>query len=238
MSARTRRTAGRTAGRTARRTAGLVPQLFDKDVARRVRLPYWLYLPDGYDPKGRPWPLVLFLHGAGERGDDLELLKKHGIPKLIAAGRKFPFVCVAPQCPAEWWWQPHELLALLDDLTASLAVDADRVYGTGMSMGGYGTWATALTEPRRFAAIAPVCGGGNPFLAGRIVRLPVWAFHGAMDEAVPLEESRKMVAALRSRNAREVRLTIYENLPHNCWDAAYDTAELYDWLLSHKRTAK
>jgi predicted peptidase len=130
------------------------------DTTVKVEMDYLLSLPKGYD-KQDSWPLVLFLHGAGERGDDLELVKKHGPPKLIGEGKDFPFIVVSPQCPKDVWWEPIELSALLDQVIKTHKVDQDRIYVTGLSMGGFGTWRLAAFTPDRFAAIAPICGGGE-----------------------------------------------------------------------------
>ncbi len=158
------------------RTGSQQPARLETQV--KVELSYLLYLPQDYDQR-ESWPLLLFLHGSGERGDNLELVKKHGPPKLVAEGRDFPFIIVSPQCPKDRWWEPIELLALLDDLAGKYKVDADRVYLTGLSMGGFGTWRLAFQAPERFAAIAPICGGGEKYWAKRMASLPVWAFHGA-----------------------------------------------------------
>ena len=155
---------------------------FAKTITKDLSLGYLLFLPEGYGEGGKKWPLMMFLHGAGERGSDLNLVKKHGPPRLIAEGRSFPFIIVAPQCPLERTWEPWLLTVLLDQITAAHAVDEDRVYVTGLSMGGFGTWGLATHAPDRFAAIAPICGGGYPYLGFRLRRLPVWAFHGALDE--------------------------------------------------------
>ena len=162
-----------------------------------VTLNYLLYLPKDYD-KQDAWPLVLFLHGAGERGDDLNLVKKHGPPKLIEAGKEYPFIVISPQCPKDnsWTWQLRELTALVDDATARHKVDKDRVYLTGLSMGGFGTWALAAYQPDRFAAIIPICGGGEQLMTRRLTHIPIWAFHGAKDPVVPLRRSEEMVQAL------------------------------------------
>lgn len=200
-----------------------------------VTLNYLLYLPENYDEQER-WPLLLFLHGAGERGDDLELVKTHGPPRLIAEGRQFPFIVVSPQCPADTWWEPIELLALIDAVSKQYHVDADRVYCTGLSMGGFGTWRLAAHAPERLAAIAPICGGGETHWAKRaaFVELPAWAFHGALDKAVPVERSEAMVAALKKAGG-EPKLTIYPDTPHDSWTETYNNPELYEWLLSHQR---
>lgn len=206
----------------------------DKQV--RVELNYLIYLPKDYDAK-KSWPLLLFLHGAGERGENLELVKKHGPPKLIAAGQEFPFIVVSPQCPKDRHWEPLELVALLDDLSSKYKVDDDRIYVTGLSMGGFGTWELAAYIPDRLAAIAPICGGGETFWARRFAHLPVWAFHGAKDTGVPLERSQKMVDELKKRGGNP-KLTIYPEAGHDSWTESYNNPKLYEWLLEQKRSPK
>lgn len=202
----------------------------------KVKLNYLLYLPKNY-AKQESWPLLLFLHGAGERGDNLELVKKHGPPKLIAAGRDFPFIVVSPQCPKERWWEPIELVAMLDEIGRKYKVDADRVYVTGLSMGGFGTWRLAAYVPHRLAAIAPICGGGEIYWTRRFAHLPVWAFHGAKDPGVPLERSRSMVESLKKRGGN-ARLTVYPDAGHDAWTETYNNPKLYQWLLKQKRSRK
>lgn len=199
----------------------------------QVQLGYLLYLPRDYD-KEKSWPLMLFLHGAGERGDDLELVKKHGPPKLIAAGKDFPFIVVSPQCPKGRWWEPMELVALLDEIGGKYKVDPDRIYVTGLSMGGFGSWRLAAYAPERLAAIAPICGGGETYWTKEFAHLPVWVFHGAKDTGVPLERSQAMVDALK-KSGGDPKFTIYPDAGHDSWTAAYDDPELYKWLLAQKR---
>lgn len=208
------------------------------------RLSYLLFLPEGYglDPDQR-WPMILFLHGAGERGNDLNLVKKHGIPKVAERRPGFPFVCVSPQCPADSWWseQREVLIALLDHVLAEYRVDPQRVYLTGLSMGGFGTWDLATRYPEYFAAIAPICGGGPahfgfPQRVAALKEVPVWAFHGAKDPVVPVEESIKLVDALKGYGG-DARLTIYPEAGHDSWTATYDNQELYDWFLSHRKVS-
>jgi predicted peptidase len=216
---------------------GQSEQMLEKQVTKNVSLRYLLYLPEGYgQQKGQKWPLMLFLHGAGERGNDINLVKKHGPPKLIDQGKEFPFIVVAPQCPSESWWteQLDALTALLDDVQAKYAVDPDRVYVTGLSMGGFGTWALACQYPERFAAIAPICGGGEWFLTSRLKNVPVWAFHGAKDPVVALRESTEMVEALKKAGG-DVQLTVYPEAQHDSWTESYSNPKLYEWFLSHKR---
>jgi predicted peptidase len=198
-----------------------------------VELDYLLYLPNDYEQQ-ESWPLLLFLHGSGERGDDLELVKVHGPPKLIAAGHEFPMIVVSPQCPESQRWQAVTLSALLDDVVEKHRVDEDRIYVTGLSMGGFGTWALAAYSPGRFAAIAPICGGAETFWAKEMTNVPVWVFHGDQDEAVPVERTLQMVEALREKGA-EPRMTIYPGVEHDSWTQTYENPELYEWLLEHRR---
>jgi predicted peptidase len=207
------------------------------DAQVHVTLKYLVYLPADYDKQDK-WPLILFLHGAGERGDNLELIKRHGPPKLIAHGKQFPFIVVSPQCPKDHWWN-YELLtlsALLDEIVAKYKVDQDRVYLTGMSMGGFGTWALAGYTPHRFAAIIPICGGGEPLLTRVFKHTPVWAFHGGKDPIVPVKRSKELIDALQ-KSDDEAKLTIYPEAQHDSWTVTYDNPEIYEWLLKHKRQA-
>jgi predicted peptidase len=203
------------------------------DVQVRVQMDYLLYLPKDYD-KGEKFPLMLFLHGSGERGSDLQKVKVHGPPKLIAAGKDFPFIVVSPQCPDEASWENYQLIALLDDLEKKYKVDPDRIYVTGLSMGGYGTWRLAAAIPNRLAAIVPICGGGSTRSANRIAKLPIWAFHGARDTAVPLNNSLEMVDAV-NKEGGSAKLTIYPDAGHDSWTEAYENPKLYEWLLAQKR---
>lgn len=216
----------------------MLPRHFERPIRKIARLQYWLYLPPEFDEQSpRQWPLVLFLHGRGERGSDLELVKKHGLPRLIAAGQDFPFILAAPQCPGGAYW-PGEidaLNALLKELTASLPVDRQRIYATGLSMGGFGTWHLACAYPQWFAAVAPICGGGEPERAQRMKKVPAWVFHGGMDDIVPLGESERMVKALQAAGGT-VRLTVFMQARHDSWSAAYANPQLYEWLLSQKKS--
>ncbi len=198
-----------------------------------VTLDYLLALPKDYDTQEK-WPLVLFLHGAGERGPELEKVKVHGPPKLVEEGKEFPFILLSPQCPNEQWWQPTELVALLDDISEKYKVDQDRIYVTGISMGGFGTWSLVHYAPSRFAAIAPICGGGVPYWAKSFSHVPAWVFHGAKDNVIPVQFSQDMVTALEKANG-DVRLTIYPEANHDSWTETYNNDKLYEWLLSHKR---
>lgn len=208
---------------------------------REIKLDYLLALPKDYDSQDS-WPLVLFLHGAGERGNDLNRVKVHGPPKLVEAGKEFPFILVSPQCPNEpqgsggrrrgGWWEPVALTAMLDDIVARHKVDRNRIYVTGLSMGGFGTWNLAAHTPYRFAAIAPICGGGDPRTCERIAGIPAWVFHGGKDNVVPLDRSQQMVDALKAAG-NDAKFTIYPDAGHDSWTETYDNPEFYEWLLSH-----
>lgn len=212
-----------------------INKLMRRRVTRTVSSRYLLYLPAAYRQNRRQrWPLLLFLHGAGERGSDLTQVKKHGPPKFLDERPDFPFIVVSPQCPAGEWWDTTVLSALLDEIIAKYRVDEDRVYVTGLSMGGFGTWMLASCEPWRFAALVPICGGGNPLLAHKIKHLPIWVFHGAKDPVVPLARSEEMVAALRALGAN-VRFTVYPDAGHDSWTETYNNPALYDWLLQQRR---
>jgi predicted peptidase len=207
----------------------------DREIKVRARIDYLLFLPENYDKSDQKWPLMLFLHGAGESGKDLAKVKVHGPPKIVEARKDFPFIVVSPQSPGRGW-DVNVLNALIDEVVEKYRVDKDRIYLTGLSMGGYGTWALAVAFPGRFAAIAPICGGGNPVEASKLKDMPIWAFHGAKDSVVPLQRSQEMVSAIERAGNKDVKLTVYPEADHDSWTVTYNTQELYDWLLEHKRT--
>ncbi len=211
----------------------------DVRIVKQVHLNYLLFLPEGYeDDPDKDWPLVFFLHGAGERGDDLEQLKIHGIPKVVEARPDMPFVAVSPQCPAEEWWpaKVEELTTLLDHILARYRVDERRVYLTGISMGGYGSWSLAVAQPDRFAALVPICGGlmGPPVLVRRLADVPIWVFHGEKDPVVDIEESQRLVDELEEAGGN-VRFTAYPDAEHDSWTRTYENEELYEWMLAQRR---
>ena len=206
------------------------------DTTVRVQMDYLLYLPKDYESQDK-WPLMLFLHGAGERGDDLVKVKKHGPPKLISQGKSFPCIVVSPQCNEGFWWEPTELTVLLDAIEDQYKVDPERIYVTGLSMGGFGTWRLAAYRPERFAAIAPICGGGEPYWARTIKHLPTWAFHGAKDLVVPVERSEQMVKALQKEGG-EPKFTVYPEADHDSWTETYEKPEFYEWMFQQRRESK
>jgi predicted peptidase len=226
-----------------------------RGVNRPAGYSYLLSLPPGPDAgaAGRR-PLLLFLHGIGERGTEVWRVALQGLPKLLHGqpgltaaeqqiGREVAaqFIVVAPQCPRDEVWDSTALLALLDEADREFQPDPARIYVTGLSLGGYGTWRLGMRQPGRFAAIAPICGGGS--IADittalrtdpvALQRLPVWAFHGAKDRVVPPGESARMVAALKAAGLAEVKYTLYPEAEHDSWSETYANQELYSWLLAH-----
>lgn len=278
-------------GRTG---AHLVRRRHDSKVTRTSR-EYFVYLPVGYQSEtGRKWPVILFLHGGGERGDggeDLKYALRYGpLMEAWTQGRDLPFIIINPQMPRfeptpadrpplaerssegvpprrdygdrpeppmarlaassapsaegnpypEWMRWPSledELLAMVDDTLSTYRADAKRVYVTGLSYGGYGTWFLGTRHPQRWAAIAPVCGGGDPKIVGRLAddKLPVWIFHGGRDTVVPPSRSLEMAVAIEAAGHPEVRLTVHEDLGHNVWTRVYEGQDLYSWFLEHRR---
>ncbi|MBI5387016.1 MAG: prolyl oligopeptidase family serine peptidase [Verrucomicrobia bacterium] len=218
--------------------------MFEKTITKTVRANYLLFLPKDYDAKsGKRWPLLLFLHGAGERGTNLWKIAVHGPPKIVKDKPEFPFITVSPQCPNGETWSSDLLMNLLDNVIDQYAVDTNRVYLTGLSMGGFGTWTLGTQYPERFAAIAPICGGGEwvrVVLAGgrkltALKSLGVWAFHGAKDPVVRLEESERMVEAFKKAGCTDVKLTVYPEAQHDSWTESYNNPALYEWFLQHQR---
>lgn len=209
----------------------LTNQQFTGVFQKAVSLKYLLYLPKNYENLDKH-PLLLFLHGAGERGDNLELVKTHGPAKLIKQGKEFPFIIVSPQCPLNQRWNVDDLIALLDEVIKKYNVDENRIYVTGLSMGGNGTWKLAAEIPNRLAAIVPICGWGDPFAAMLSGKLPVWVFHGAKDQVVPISSSEMMVETMKRLGA-EVKFTVYPEANHDAWTETYNNPEVYEWLLQH-----
>ena len=206
----------------------------EKEIIVNVKLQYLVYLPPTYSEDNENWPLVLFLHGAGERGNDLNFVNRNGPTKLVEEGKDFPFIMISPQCPLGQRWEARELSTLLDEVEKNYRVDKNREYVTGLSMGGEGTWKLIMAEPDRFAAAVPVCGRtGSSYLdACKLKDLPLWVFHGAMDDVVSLDESVRMVKALELCG-NDVKFTVYPKANHNAWDETYNNEELYKWLLKH-----
>jgi predicted peptidase len=206
---------------------------FEARITVTAKTDYLLFLPRDYAKSKQRWPLMLFLHGSGESGSDLAKVKTHGPAKLVEDRPDFPFIVVSPQNSGRGW-NPDTLNALLDRIVSKYRVDKRRIYLTGLSMGGYGTWTLAAEHPERFAAAVPICGGGNPKDAALLARLPIWAFHGALDTKVPVARTRDMVAAVKAAGGN-IRYTEYPQAGHDCWTETYANPELYTWLLEHHR---
>lgn len=197
---------------------------------------YAQYLPKDYN-ETKKYPIVFFLHGAGERGEDLDIACRHGYMKHVReSGKDYPFIIIAPQCPEKKYWgcYTESLLAFMDEICRTLSVDLDRVYLTGLSMGGTGTWMLAMADPERFAAIAPVCGSGIYWNTGYVANLPIMMYHGDCDETVPVQESISMLKSINNRGGN-AQIKICYGVKHNAWDTAYAGDELAHWLLSHKK---
>lgn len=195
---------------------------------------YLIFTPGNYKIDGDGFPLMIFLHGAGERGNDLEFVKRHGPPKIILKNPSFSFILVSPQCKAERTWVPDDVINLVNEIKSKLNVDETRIYLTGLSMGGFGTWGTAIEHPDVFAAIMPICGGSDPSGVCAMKDVPIWAFHGAKDNVVPIHRSEEMVDALKKCGGNPL-FTVYPNATHDSWTETYNNPEIYSWLLKHKK---
>jgi predicted peptidase len=194
---------------------------------------YTLFVPPEYKGK-RPYPLLVYLHGFGARGVDGSKPMTDGPGPFIQEGEKtFDMLVLFPQSETGSWEAEtadgQRVMAILEDVVQEYAIDCQRIYLTGTSAGGFGVWSLAARYPRQWAAIVPICGGGNPASAAAIKHLPCWCFHGACDDVIDVEQSRDMIEALRAAGASP-RYTEYPDVGHGCWSRAYDTPELWDWL--------
>ena len=197
-------------------------------------LKYVIRYPQGFS-ESEKYPVLLFLHGAGSRGDNLDNVIANPFFTLTDQHEQFPFVCVAPLCSKNTWFDLWEHLEKLVVEVSNLPfADKSRIYFMGASMGGYGTWQLAMSMPEYFAAIVPICGGGMYWNIGRIKDVPVWAFHGAKDTTVLVEESVKMVNALND-NGGNAKLTIYPENGHDAWSDTYSNPDVFAWLLQHTK---
>ena len=238
----------------SRATAGQTEHAMAVPVSGQ-KLGYWLHVPESDAPEGG-WPLLLFLHGAGERGTDLRSVKVHGPPRLVGKVKQLKgAVVISPQCPSDGWWRPEVVKALLDEVLKSQGekVDRRRLYCTGLSMGGYGTWSMIARYPGFFAAAAPICGGGDverlkvelehegapdfdiEALKKNAKALPIWVFHGAADTVVPQAESELLIDALKAAGSSSVKFTSYAGVGHNSWTKTYDDPAFYRWLFAQQR---
>ena len=213
---------------------------------------YRLMKPDNYDPQTK-YPLVLFLHGAGECGKDNEKQLVHGVAEFAKEGnrKKHPCFLIAPQCPnmklgwsdfrakpgtsAKGQSEPGRLaVELVESIQKEYSIDPNRLYITGLSMGGFGTWDIITRHPDMFAAAVPICGGGDPTKADKIAKLPIWVFHGGADNVVNPERSREMVEAIKKAGGN-AKYTEYPKVGHNSWVKAYQDADMHNWLFEQKR---
>jgi poly(3-hydroxybutyrate) depolymerase len=204
-------------------------KVFVQDVNENYN--YLVYKPQDYEKK-KDWPMILFLHGAGERGNDLEIVMTTALPQLLEAGKDLPFVVICPQCPKKQVWDEDKLSKLLDKAVEKYSIDKGRIYLTGISMGGYGSWSLGCAYPERFAAIAPICSGGSARQAAKLKDVPIWAFHGQMDEIVLPSESQDMVDAVNKASGN-AKITIYPDAGHDAWTRTYNNNELYEWFIEH-----
>ena len=226
-----------------------------------VEYHFRVFTPKGWSKK-KKWPIMLFLHGAGERGDDNLAQTKVGIgPAILRQRDTLPFIVVMPQCPRNGWWTEPDMqaqaLKALDQTIKEFNGDPKKTYLTGLSMGGYGSWLIAANNPSMFAALAVVCGGVRPppgvnvprpgngvpasadpygEVAAKVGKTPVWVFHGGADPVVPVSESRKMVEAIKAAGG-SVRYNEYEGVGHNSWDKAYGEPDIFQWMLAQKLKA-
>ncbi len=204
--------------------------------ASGLEFDYLIYQPQ--KPAATPLPLLIFLHGSGERGTDLELLKCHSVPKLADAPEfDLPAIVVCPQINSQtdiWSYNLDKLAHFVKELIDRYPVDPNRVSLTGISIGGYGTWEAATRYPELFAAIAPVCGGGHPFRASFLKQVKIRAFHGTADSVVPPHCSTDMVEAVNAAGG-QAELTLYHGVGHNAWDPAYSQSDVLSWLIAQKR---
>ncbi len=204
--------------------------------ARGHERAYVVYVPRGYTPD-KAWPLIMFLHGAGERGDDGLLQSEVGIGRAIRRHEEwFPCIVIMPQCPKEVWWDKtfEDIDTALADTLKAYTIDPKRVYLTGLSMGGYGTWMLGPDRLDTYAALIPICGGGKTEDAAKLAKVPIWAFHGADDSTVPVKASREMIEAIKKAGGT-IKYTEFPGVQHNSWDHAYDDPDTIKWLLKQHK---
>ena len=207
-----------------------------KEIYGKSEFDYLLYLPTNYDGN-RKYPLIVFLHGAGERGDNLATLKRHSVPKIFDGEADKCAIAVSPQCKTGKTWSsdPEKVHRFISDIMREYAVDKDAVSITGVSMGGFGTWQIIADYPELFAAAAPICGGGMAWRSDVIADMPIRIYHGEIDDTVDIFYSKDMYRALKAHNAADVRFFLYPNVGHDVWNIAYEQTDLIDWLISKRR---
>ena len=204
---------------------------------KSTQLNYILTSPDDVK-KGEKLPLIVFLHGAGERGNDINQVNIYCVPKLFTKNPQHKGLRVytlSPQCPLDTTWIDYkkELMALIDDVILQNNIDKKRVALCGISMGGFGTWEMALTYSSRFYKIAPLCGGGMNWRAWAL-KMPIRVYHGLLDNVVPISQSQAMVDSVKAQGGK-IEFTVYEDLSHNCWDRAFEETDLIEWLADYNK---
>ena len=192
------------------------------------------YLPKDYSVQNSTkYPVLIFLHGSGERGTDISKVSIHGPPRLAREGKDFPFIIISPQLPEGALWENGKLDSTLKRALEGLNFDSSKIYLTGLSLGGMGTFAWANERPKLFAAIAPVCGMANPMDAITLKDVPIWAFHGAKDDVVPYQGSAFIIETIKDLGGTKAKISIYPEANHDSWTQTYNNPELYSWMLSH-----
>jgi predicted peptidase len=201
-------------------------------IETKVDMKYLLYLPKAYDTDTSAYfPLLLFLHGSGESGDNIEKVKTHGPPKLIANGMEFPFIVLSPQNPdINKLWDENAVISLLDNIQKNYRVDPKRIHIAGLSRGAYGVWQVAIQNPARFASLTAICGVAPGYYVKWLKDMPIWVFHGEDDNVIPISESDNVVRELKA-NGQNVRFTRYPNTGHDAWTKTFDNPELFKWML-------
>lgn len=218
-------------------TPGMHARLYARPDGKGHDMKYLLFLPEGYGASDKKWPLILYLHGASIRGRNLSKVERYGIPWEAKNRKNFPFIVIAPLCPSGIRWVDMDdgcIMGLVDSLLDSLSVDTDRVYVTGVSMGGHGAWYLASRYPERFAAVAPLCGRVDTKWAEKLVSVPAWVFHGSKDRVCPIRYSDGIVEALAAGGGN-VRYTVYPGGGHDIVMRTYGNDMLYDWLLAQRK---
>ncbi|NQX71696.1 prolyl oligopeptidase family serine peptidase [Paenibacillus alba] len=207
------------------------------EITKKVQIDYLISFPDEYADQTREWGLIVFLHGMDMRGDNVTQLLNYGLLEVANEGNlSLPFVVAVPQCPSESYWNMERdaVTALIEELSANHRVDGRRIYLIGYSLGGYGVWDLAIHNPKMFAAIVPLSSGGQVSKAEKLKDISIWAFHGAKDDIVPLEQMTDMVSAIEKHQGN-VRLTIYPDLGHDIMRETLSNQELYSWLLEQTK---
>jgi len=213
----------------------------EKVVSKKLELDYYLHLPDGYENEpDRKWPMLVYLHGGGACKDETRSGLLPVLPTFIVKAiteNNYPFILISPQCPSlSWTLYFEELYALITDVMGDYNADSSRIYLTGLSLGGYGTWDFAIRYPDLLAAIAPLCASCSYWWeTAKIRHLPVWIFHGALDNSVPINDAVRMVNYMKDTGAEEVKMTVYGELYHHIWETVYADPALYEWFLQHQK---